>query len=281
MTAVQQDAEVLAVAPVGEYVSLTLVAPGIAAEALPGQFLAVSVGGPQSAMVLRRSFPLHAMTPAGDYAGTVQFVIDPAEAGRQWLARRRPGDLLRVAGPFGTPFPLPPEPGPVVLVGEDHATAALIPLARALIEQGCTVEIVVGARTARRLFGELLARRTAGEVTVATEDGSAGERGRTTDLLPLVVSRSRAQAVYAAGPAPMLQAVAQVAAAHSVPAIALIDAPMPCGIGVCQACVLPMRGPGGAHMERSCVEGPVFAADRVDWARLPAEAVDAPYGRAR
>jgi dihydroorotate dehydrogenase electron transfer subunit len=41
---------------------------------------------------------------------------------------------------------------------------------------------------------------------------------------------------------------------------------MACGIGVCMTCVLPVIGDDGrTRMARSCVEGPVFLADRVRW----------------
>jgi dihydroorotate dehydrogenase electron transfer subunit len=278
MTPVHQSAEVLAVAAMGRYVALTAIAPAIAATAQPGQLVAVSTGGPQSAMLLRRAFPVHAVTPAADYAGTVQFVVDPDGPGRKWLAERRAGDVLDLVGPIGRPFALPAEPGSSVLVGEGAGAAALIPLARALIATGSTVEIVLGAPTSDGLFGQLLARRTAGEVTVTTEDGSAGERGRVSDVLPLVISRSRAVSLYAAGSAAMLETVSAAAAAHGLPAQVLLNGDVPCGTGLCQGCVVPVTGvltPGATGTEpaaggfaRLCVEGPVFAADQVRWDQL-------------
>jgi dihydroorotate dehydrogenase electron transfer subunit len=54
---------------------------------------------------------------------------------------------------------------------------------------------------------------------------------------------------------------------------------MACGIGVCMTCVLPVVGNDQVtRMVRSCVEGPVFAADRVRWAdvgTVPADALGA------
>jgi dihydroorotate dehydrogenase electron transfer subunit len=44
---------------------------------------------------------------------------------------------------------------------------------------------------------------------------------------------------------------------------------MPCGTGVCQACVLPVVGEDGeTRMVRACTEGPVFRGDRVRWRDL-------------
>lgn len=272
---VQEKAEVLAASPIGAYTALTLVAPGVAAQARPGQLLSLAVGGQDSALVLRRSCALYGMTPAGDYAGTVQVVVGGPGAADRWLSARAPGDIVDVVGPLGHGFALPAEPSPVVLVGGGRGSAALIPLARALVEQGSPVEFIVGAATGARLFGELIARRTAGEVTVTTEDGSAGERGLVTDALPLVLSRSRAAAVYASGPNAMLAAVALAAAAAGVAAQVALEPRAECGGALCTMCVVPVRGADGrTRFARLCIDGPVLDAARVRWPeidRLPAD----------
>ena len=276
---VQERAEVLAAGPVGAHVALTLVAPGVAESARPGQLVSLAVGGGDSSLVLRRSCALYGATPAGDYAGTIQVVVGGADPGDAWLAARRPGDVLDVVGPLGRGFEPPATAAPVVLVGGGRGAAALIPLARSLVEQGCAVEFVVGAATAGRLFGELVARRTAGEVTVVTEDGSAGERGRVTDVLPLVLARSRAGAVYASGPAPMLEAVGLAAAAAGASAQVALESRGACGGALCTTCVLPVRGADGrTRFAVACQDGPVFPAESVRWAdldRLPADLVGA------
>jgi dihydroorotate dehydrogenase electron transfer subunit len=44
---------------------------------------------------------------------------------------------------------------------------------------------------------------------------------------------------------------------------------MACGVGVCMTCVLPVIGDDeSTRMLRSCVDGPVFAADRIRWDAL-------------
>jgi len=41
---------------------------------------------------------------------------------------------------------------------------------------------------------------------------------------------------------------------------------MGCGLGGCYSCVVPMRnGDGGFHHVRSCLSGPVLAADQIVW----------------
>jgi dihydroorotate dehydrogenase electron transfer subunit len=282
MSPVQERAEILAVAQMGEYTAFTMVAPGIAADARPGQFVAIAVGGPHSAMILRRTFALYGISPAGAYAGTIQIVVAVNGPGTRWLADRVAGEVLDVVGPLGSPFPVREEPEqvePAVLVGGDYGAAALVPLAKELIAAGAHVEFVVGASTASRLFGELVVRRTVGNVTVVTADGSAGERGRVADVLPLILARSRARIVYAAGPMGMLEEVGVTAAAHGAVAHVAVEAAMGCGIGLCLSCVLPVRDDDGrSRFALACTEGPVFRSDRVRWAdvgRVPRDLIGA------
>ena len=277
--AVQEQGEILSVKRVGEYTEFTVVAPGVASTAKPGQFVAVGVGGDNTPMLLRRAFALYGATPSGDFAGTIQFVVAEHGAGTRWLVQRQAGKKLDVVGPLGTPFPLPSGPKPAVLVGGGYGTAPLIPLAQQLIEGGSPVEIVIGASTAARLFGELVAKRTAGAVTVTTDDGSGGQQGRVTDVLPDAIDRIGAEVVYACGPMAMLEAVGAVAKARGIRAQVAVEESMACGIGVCMTCVLPVRGDDGkSRFVRSCVDGPVFDAERVRWGdvgTLPADLVGA------
>ena len=274
--------EVLARKRAGAYHLLEVVAPGVAEAARPGQFVAVRVGGPVSGLLLRRAFAIYRATPARAYAGTVQFVLAVHGAGTEWLAGVRQGEQLDVVGPLGTPFRLPTAPVGCVLVGGGYGSAALFGLAEALRARDCRVDMVLGAATADRVFGELEAKRTASSVTVTTEDGSSGVQGLVSDVLPDVVERSGALVVYACGPMPMLRAVGQVAASYAIPCQVAVEEAMACGIGVCMTCVLPVAGEDGVtRMTRSCVDGPVFLADRVRWEDLgtvPADALGAGSG---
>ncbi|HEV7206231.1 MAG TPA: dihydroorotate dehydrogenase electron transfer subunit [Jatrophihabitans sp.] len=279
MSAVQEQGEIFSVQKQGAYLQFTVVAPRIAAGFQPGHFVAVAVGGENTAMILRRAFALAGATPTGQFAGTIQFVVAEHGPGTRWLVQRRPGDVLDLVGPLGTPFPLPSGPSPAVLVGGGYGTAPLIPLAQALIAQGSPVEFVLGAATASRLSGEMTAKRLAGRVTVTTDDGSAGQKGLVTDALPEAIERINAEIVYACGPMAMLKAVGQVAQKKAIRAQVAVEESMACGIGVCMTCVLPVRGEDGrSRFVRSCVEGPVFEAGRVRWddvGKLPADLVGA------
>jgi dihydroorotate dehydrogenase electron transfer subunit len=271
--AVQVKGEVLSVKPVGEYYSMTVVAPGIAEQTRPGQFVAVAVGGDNGGTLLRRSFSIYSVRETGVYGGTVEFVFAVAGRGTAWLAAQRPYDPINVVGPLGRPFSLPREPANCVLVGGGYGSAPLFMLAEALRTRGCRIDAVLGASTGDRLFGALDAKRMAASVAFTTDDGSYGEKGRVSDVLPEVIERVHADVVYACGPMAMLDAVQRVASASyggaGIPTQLSVEESMACGIGVCMTCVLPVVGnDGNTRMVRSCHDGPVFAGDRIRWDAL-------------
>jgi|1186.fasta_scaffold67957_2 dihydroorotate dehydrogenase electron transfer subunit len=282
---VQVRAEILSVQQLGQYTQFTVVAPQIAAGFRPGHFVAVAVGGDNSAMILRRAFALSGATVSERFAGTVQFVVAVRGPGTSWLVQRRAGETLDLVGPLGNPFPIPSAPSPAVLVGGGYGSAPLLALAQALLANGSPVEFVLGAATAARLYGALSAKRLVGRVTVTTDDGSAGERGLVTDVLPDAIDRVNAEIVYACGPMPMLQAVAEVAGKRAIRVQVAVEEAMACGIGVCMTCVLPVRGADKtSRFVRACVDGPVFDALKVRWSdvgTLPADlfGADAMGGR--
>jgi dihydroorotate dehydrogenase electron transfer subunit len=281
---VQVTGELIATRRVGAYHHLTFVAPGLAELARPGQFVALAVGGPTSANLLRRCFSIHKVSPSGTYGGTVDVVVAAHGPGTTWITELRAHDEVDIVGPLGRAFPLPKEPVPCVLVGGGYGSAPLFWLAEALRERGCHVEMVLGAATESKLFGVVEARRHADGVTVTTDDGSMGTRGWVSDVLPEVIRRTGAAVVYGCGPMGMLRSITDVATAEGAVAQVAVEESMACGVGVCMTCVMPVVGRDGAtRMVRSCVEGPVFRGDRVrwdafsdGWCRVPDDAVGAP-----
>jgi len=229
-------------------------------------------------MLLRRAFSIHDVRP--DHGGAVEFVFAVVGPGTRWLAERRTRDALDVAGPLGRPFPLPRDPVNALLVGGGYGSAPLFALAGKLRGRGCTVDFLLGAASADRVFGALTARRTGRTAVITTEDGSLGARGLVTDMLTQVIHETRADVIYACGPMGMLRQVSSVASRYDLPVQALVEESMACGTGVCMTCVLPVIGDDGVtRMVRSCVDGPVFRGDMVRWddvGTIPFDALGAP-----
>jgi len=265
---------------VGDYHVLSLTAPGVAESVQPGHFVTMAMGGEESSMVLRRAFAIHQVTSRGVYGGTLDVAIAVQGRGTKWLSERRRHDIVNLVGPLGRPFTLPKQGVSCVLVGGGYGSAPLFLLAQALRDRGCRVDIVVGAATEDKLFGGLDLKRLASGLTITTDDGSSGARGRVTDVLDDVMDRAGADVVYACGPMPMLAEVARISTKRRVFSQCAVEEAMACGIGVCMTCVLPVVGDDGVtRMVRSCVDGPVFRGDRVRWQEIntiPADAVGAP-----
>lgn len=282
MAPIQITGEVLDVKRAGSYHVLSVTAPGLPERTKPGHFVNIGIGGEESGLILRRSFAIHQVQSRGVYGGTLELVVSAHGAGTQWITHRRRHDTLDIVGPLGRPFTLPKERVSCVLVGGGYGSAPLFMLADQLRERGCRVDVIVGAASEDKLFGTLELKRLASTVTITTDDGSLGEQGRVTDVLPEVMERSGAEVVYACGPMAMLSAVSVIAAQYRAHCQVSVEESMACGVGVCMTCVLPVIGTDGVtRMVRSCTEGPVFRGDLVRWAdvgTIPADTLGAPTG---
>ena len=278
--AVQVRGEILDVRRAGAYHVLSLTAPGISENVKPGHFLTLGIGGEESSMVLRRAFAIHRVQSRGVYGGTLDIVVGVHGKGTKWLVDRRRHDPIDIVGPLGRPFVLPKEPVSTVLVGGGYGSAPLFMLAEQLRERGCRVDVILGAATEEKLFGALELKRLASTLTITTDDGSLGQRGRVTDVLGSLMQANDTAVVYACGPMPMLQRVAEIASDHQAYSQCAVEEAMACGIGVCMTCVLPVIGEDGVtRMLRACTEGPVFRGDRVRWSdvgTIPPDTLGAP-----
>src|SRR5262249_18450016 len=115
------------------------------------------------------------------------------------------------------------------------------------------------------IFGALGVR-----VVLATEDGSRGVRGRVTVPLETALRErplGNPVKLYVCGPTPMMRACAELAAAHGRACDVSLEQVMGCGLGGCYSCVVAARGTNGGapHHTRTCIDGPVFDAQRIDW----------------
>lgn len=263
---VQLRAELLELTPVGAYHRVVLRAPGVAERVRPGHFAALAVGGPDSAMLLRRAFAIHRADPAAE---TVALIVAASGRGTQELLRHRPGDLLDLIAPLGTAFPLPAGPLTALLVAEGYSSAPLFALGERIKEAGGSVGFILGAATADRLYGVEQAQVLTPDVLVTTDDGSSGIKGQVTLPLAEALKAIGAEAAYSCGPTGLLAAVTGIAEAEGVRSFCAVEEAMACGVGICMTCVLPVVGEDGiSRFVRSCVEGPCFDGSRVRWSDI-------------
>ncbi len=259
-------------------------APEMAPRFVPGQFLMMRLTGYEDPM-LGRPFALYdtVLDGAGVPIGIdVVYLVMGKMTSR--LARFQPGDKLDVWGPLGNGFPADPVEH-LILVGGGIGQTPFLAYARESLERrqygeparlqtrAEKVTLCYGARRADYLAGVGDFEQLGIDVHLSTDDGSAGHHGFVTEVLRRVLESSAAASsklasrrIVCCGPWRMMQAVAEVARAATVPCFASLETPMACGIGICFSCVARIRDASGAwDYRRTCVEGPVFDAERVVW----------------
>jgi dihydroorotate dehydrogenase electron transfer subunit len=194
------------------------------------------------------------------------------------LAMVRPGQQLDVWGPLGNGFD-PVNVEHLILVAGGIGQTPFPALARehlglrrygnpmrssAPVRQ---ITLCYGVRSGEYLAGIADFERLGVDVHFSTEDGSQGHAGLVTDLLEQVLSSaSHSRQILCCGPERMMAAVADVARRSNTPCQVSLETPMACGIGVCFSCVALVRDHRGqCDYKRTCVEGPVFDAEKIVW----------------
>lgn len=228
----------------------------------PGNFIAISVGGDSSRMILRRAF---AISRTND-RGTIELIVSPMGSGSRWLCSQSEGSRIDVVTPLGTGFGIPSEATTALLVGGGYGSAPLFGLAEVLKTRGSRVIMALGASTAAKIYAPIEGKRAATLLKIYTEDGSAGESGRVTDSLPNLIEEHDARVIYSCGPMAMLEAVSQIAAEKDIAHQCAVEESMACGIGICMTCVIPFKTSSGEIKNlRSCIDGPVMDGELVQW----------------
>jgi len=262
----QVIAEIVSNKKVGAYHHMVFAVGEIANAAKPGNFVAISVGGESSQLVLRRAFAIYRTFDRGASGGLLEIVVAPHGAGSTWLANQQPGVKIDLIAPLGTAFGIPTEPVRALLVGGGYGSAPLFGLSDVLKNRGCRVDMVIGASTAMKIYAPLDGKRSVSSLTITTEDGSTGKTGKVTDVLREIITSNEIDIVYSCGPMGMLEAINNITEEFNLVHQCSIEESMACGIGVCMTCVLPIKGEDGQiRMLRSCIDGPVVAGESVIW----------------
>jgi len=169
-------------------------------------------------------------------------------------------ELADVVGPLGIPSEIDVF-GHVVVVGGGVGTAVAYPTAIALAGAGNRVTVIVGGRTKDLVILEDELRAAGLTVVVTTDDGSAGVHGLVTDALTAIIATDPPDRVIAAGPIPMMRAVAEATRPHGIATMASLNPIMIDGTGMCGGCRVRV----GGEVRFACIDGPEFDAHLVDF----------------
>ncbi|MDD5506169.1 MAG: dihydroorotate dehydrogenase electron transfer subunit [Candidatus Omnitrophica bacterium] len=233
-------------------------AADIAEDASPGQFINIRISNGDTPL-LRRPLSIHRIK--GSSVEVLYEVIGP---GTKILAKKKAGEILDVVGPLGEGFKYNlPGVKRVILAGGGMGVAPLLSLAQDIRCGGKTV--LIGARTKKEILCARDFKELGFEVKISTDDGSAGFKGRVTDLLKHILRVTsyelRVTRIFACGPKPMLCAVDRICVEYGIKGELSFEEHMACGFGACLGCVVNTK----QGYKRACTEGPVFETGEIIW----------------
>jgi dihydroorotate dehydrogenase electron transfer subunit len=257
-------------------------APDIAVAAQPGQFITVRCGD----FTLRRPFSVHQSSPLiGEDSGVgeIALLFKVTGKGTLWLSQQQKGDKVDILGPLGKGFTIEPKSKHLLLVAGGIGIAPLIFLTQHASSQH-QITLIHGASTAAHLYPFSLARGKKRsklshlpkgvQFIPVTEDGSMGQKGKATDILPDFLDW--ADQVYACGPVDMYKAMAEMSLRATCPprlgrrersklkltkCQVSLEVKMGCGFGACYGCTINTQ----KGLKHICRDGPVFELDDIIW----------------
>lgn len=250
--------------------------PEIAAQILPGQFFMIRQPD-ENDPLLGRPFALYDTYEEGGRPAGVDFGYVVIGKLTSRMKHWKPGDPVEIWGPLGNGFPLPAG-GHLMMVAGGIGQTPFLAVAREVLglrrygspprrpaDLASRVTLAYGVRTAAYLAGLDDFALSGLDVQVSTDDGSSGHHGLVTDLLERAFAGDAPpDRVYCCGPEPMMHAVGQTCLERNVDCWLSLESPMACGFGACFSCVTRVRmDDGNWDYRRTCVEGPVFPANRL------------------
>ena len=191
------------------------------------------------------------------YQDKNKFAITVSKVGEftKRLFKSKKGDLVGIKGPFGNGFDL--DGRRIALVGGGYGTAPLAFLADEAVKRKIKVDFIIGAKNKDYLLYLKRFENTKVKLHIATDDGSHGIKGFTTDLLAGLMNK-RIDKIYTCGPEIMMKYVLKIANARNIPVELNLERYMKCGAGLCGQCCVDPTG------WRVCVEGPVFNKEQIE-----------------
>lgn len=253
------------------YFELILECPELAVQLKAGQFINVRVREELYPLLRRPFSSFDWIADARGRATGISILGHVVGQGTALMAKFAPGSKVSINGPLGKPFEPPAEPATrVILVGGGIGLAPFLHVARQWPRLGHKHELALlaGARAKRDFVFMKRFAETGIETMLATEDGSAGVKGKVTVLLEAELKSLKGPAmVFTCGPWRMMQAVSDMSAQFKVPCYASLERTMGCGYGVCNGCVAKVKcsDEPGYRYAKTCVEGTVMDGASLIW----------------
>lgn len=238
-------------------------AEALASSAKPGQFLIVKIDEKGERIPLT----------VCDYnrkEGTVTIVFFAIGKSTEEMGKLNEGDFFQdVAGPLGQESEFLHENiedlknKKILFVAGGVGTAPVYPQVKWFNENGIKTDVIIGAKTKSLVILEEEMKKEAGNVYIATDDGSYGFHGMVTGLIDELIKNQNKHYdhVVAIGPMIMMKFVSLKTKEYNIPTTVSLNPLMVDGTGMCGACRVTI----GDKIKFACVDGPEFDGHLVNF----------------
>jgi dihydroorotate dehydrogenase electron transfer subunit len=118
------------------------------------------------------------------------------------------------------------------------------------------VHTVLSASTAAKFILQEELAALSESLSLATDDGSAGQKALGSDVLRTLVARQPVDRIYSCGGGPFyLPALEELDGARRAPVFLFLESYMACGFGYCHGCAVSRRDGGYSLV---CQDGPLY-----------------------
>lgn len=238
-------------------------APRVARHCEPGQFVIVKMDEKGERIPLTIC----------DYdreKGTITIVFQTIGASTEKMALMKEGDAFRdFTGPLGNASEFVSEDieelkkKKMLFVAGGVGAAPVYPQVKWLKENGVDVDVIVGSKTKGMLILKEEMEAVAGNLYIATDDGTFGHHGMVTEVVKKLVQEEKKHydVCVAIGPMIMMKFVCLLTKELNLPTIVSMNPIMVDGTGMCGACRLHV----GDEIKFACVDGPEFDGHLVNF----------------
>lgn len=234
---------------------LTVSVPDIARKAQPGEFVILRINDNGERIPL-------SIVDVDRKVGTITLVFKESGRSTIELGKLEQGDhILDLVGPLGKASDIT-KLGTVICIGDGVQIASIYPITRGFKEIGNKVISIIGADTKQHLVFSNEMKEISDEIYIATEDGSEGQKGRSSELLKQLLEKEiKIDMVMAIGSLSMMRDVSEITRPYKIPTRVSLHTTMVDGIGLCGSCRVSV----GNKVKFACVDGPEFDGHLVDW----------------
>lgn len=238
-------------------------APRVAKSAKPGQFIIVKVDEKGERIPLT-------ICDYDKIKGTVTIVFQVMGDSTKEMEKFKIGEYFEdFVGPLGQPSEFINDDleelkkKKIIFIAGGVGTAPVYPQVKWLNEHGVKADVIIGCKSKNYLIFKDEMKAVAGNLFVATDDGSYGYKGLVTNLLKEMVvnEKKHYDLVVAIGPMIMMKFVSALTLELKIKTVVSMNPIMVDGTGMCGACRVTV----GGKTKFACVDGPEFDGHLIDF----------------